>query len=288
MNHSPIIEKEKRSKQITKSSGSNFSLSFFFLPPKKRKAITCVYAFCRLADNVIDEATSQTQAKEKLGFWYKEVEHCYSNRPSHPVSQQIQKTIREFNIPKDYFLELLRGVEMDLYQHRYKTFDDLYEYCYRVASVVGLICIEIFGYKNPMVREHAIHQGLAFQMTNILRDVKVDAGLGRIYLPQEDMEKFQYKEQDLLEEKYNPEFQALMRFEAQRAKDFYRKAKEFIPREDRPSLIASEIMGAIYYHLLEKIEKNKYNVFDHSIRLSSFKKITIALGTWLRLKLGPE
>jgi phytoene synthase len=153
---------------------------------------------------------------------------------------------------------------------------------------VGLICIEIFGYQNPIVREHAIHQGLAFQLTNILRDVKVDSGLGRIYLPQEDMEKFKYNEKSLLEEKFNPEFQALMRFEGQRAKGFYQKAKESIPLEDRPSLIASEIMGAIYYRLLLKIEENEYNVFHHTFRLSSFQKVTIALGTWFRLKLGLE
>ena len=249
--------------------------------------MTCVYAFCRLVDNVIDEAVSQTEAKEKLAFWYQEVKLCYSGNPSHPVVRQLQEISRNFKIPQDYFLELLRGVEMDLSQQRYQTFEDLYQYCYRVASIVGLICIEIFGYHNPLVKEHAINQGLAFQLTNILRDIRVDGEMGRIYIPQEDLEKFHYTEEDLLNNTYNVAFQTLMHFETERALGYYQKAKDLIPKEDRSSLLASEIMGATYYRLLRKIEKNKYNVFGPTIRLSSKQKIFYSLGTWLRIKLLP-
>ena len=249
--------------------------------------MTGIYAFCRLADNVIDEAPSQTEAKEKLAFWYQEIDLCYSGNPSHPVVRQLQGISRDFKIPKDYFLELLRGVEMDLYQQRYRTFEDLYQYCYRVASIVGLICIEIFGYQNPLVKEHAVNQGLAFQLTNILRDIRVDGEMGRIYIPQEDLERFHYPEEDLLNNTYNGAFQPLMHFETERALSYYRKAKDLIPKEDRPSLIASEIMGATYYRLLRKIEKNNYNVFGPVIRLSSRQKMFYALLTWARIKLLP-
>jgi phytoene synthase len=210
---------------------------------------------------------------------------CYSGQPSHPITRRLQEIIREFKIPQEYFQELLRGVEMDLTHKRYATFEELYQYCYRVASVVGLICIEIFGYQDPRVKEHAIHQGLAFQLTNILRDVRVDSELGRIYLPQEDLKRFHYTEEDLFAHTYNPAFQALMHFEAERAKEYYRKAKALIPNQDRLALIASEIMGAIYYRLLMTIEKRGYNVFAEAIRLSSFHKMVIALWTWCRIKL---
>lgn len=249
--------------------------------------MTCIYAFCRLSDNVIDEAASQNEAKEKLAFWYQEVNLCYSGNPSHPVVRQLQGISRDFKIPKDYFLELLRGVEMDLFQQRYRTFDDLYQYCYRVASIVGLICIEIFGYQNSIVKEHAINQGLAFQLTNILRDIRIDGKMGRIYVPQENLEKFNYTEEDLLNNTYNVAFQNLMHFEVARAKNYYRKAKDLIPKEDRSSLLASEIMGATYYQLLRKIEKNNYNVFRSPIRLSSHQKAFYALSTWARIKLFP-
>ncbi len=277
---------ESSAKFITQSSGSSFTYSFFFLPKKKRIALTVVYAFCRLADNISDDTTSSTEAREKLDFWYKEIDLCYSGHPRHPVTRQLQEVIREFKIPKDYFFELLRGVEMDFSQYRYKTFGDLYQYCYRVASIVGLICVEIFGYQNPKVKEHAIQQGLAFQLTNILRDVKEDYRLGRIYIPQEDLEKFQYTEKDLEERIVNSNFKALMQFEADRAKDYYRKAQDLIPPQDRPALIASEIMGTIYFRLLKKIEEADYNVFEKKIRLSSFQKLVMALGTWLRLKFS--
>jgi phytoene synthase len=178
-------------------------------------------------------------------------------------------------------MDLIAGMEMDLQPRRYKTFDDLYLYCYRVASVVGLMSIEIFGYGNPATRQYAVDMGLALQITNILRDLKPDAALGRIYLPQEDLERFGYTEQDLLANRYTPAFVQLMRFQAQRARGYYEAAARSLPPEDRRALSAARAMGATYRRLLEKIEKADYRVFDGRISLSKTRKVWIAAKTWL-------
>ncbi|HXC62125.1 MAG TPA: presqualene diphosphate synthase HpnD [Nitrospiria bacterium] len=275
-----------RSKQfgasITKKSGSNFYYSFLFLPKVQRRAIYTVYAFCRLVDDAVDSRPSHSEAAAELSTWRKELDQCYHGQPNHPLSRELQPIIRQFEIPQDYFQELLNGIEMDLIKKRYATFSELSEYCYRVASVIGLICIRIFGCDTQTVREHAIHQGMAFQLTNVLRDLGTDADRGRIYLPLDELARFGYSEAELLRSTYNPAFVELMRFQTQRAKRYYEKAKSLIPREARRALVASEIMGAIYENLLDVIEERRYRVFDERISLSTIRKASLALQAYLK------
>jgi len=267
---------------ITKKSGSNFYYSFLFLPKIQRRAIYTVYAFCRLVDDAVDSRPSHSEATEELSNWRKELDQCYHGQPSHPLSRELLPIIRQFEIPQDYFQELLNGVEMDLIKNRYATFSELSEYCYRVASVIGLICIRIFGCDTQTVREHAIHQGMAFQLTNILRDLATDASRGRIYLPSDDLARFGYSEAELLSSTYNPAFVELMRFQAQRAKRYYEKAKALIPSEAQRALVASEIMGAIYENLLDVIEERQYRVFDQRISLSPTRKAYLAVQVYFK------
>ena len=273
-------------RQVTKASRSNFYYSFLFLPKRQREAIYSVYAFCRSIDDVVDRNTSIPKAMEELKHWREQIISCFEGHTDHPILRPLAVTIREFHLPREYFEELINGVEMDLHQMRYDTFEGLRTYCYRVASVVGLICIEIFGCTQKDIREHAIHQGIAFQLTNILRDIKSDAERGRIYLPQEDLKRFGYSEQELLASTYNPAFVELMRFEAQRARDYYQKAKELLDGKDRPLMVASEIMGGIYYRILREIERSGYNVFERKISLPTHTKLTIALRIWLSNRLS--
>jgi phytoene synthase len=262
---------------ITKKSGSNFYYSFLFLPKDQRRAIYTVYAFCRLVDDAVDSRSSRSGAAEELSKWRKEVDLCYHGRPDHPLSLELQPVIRQYEIPEDYLQELLNGVEMDLIKTRYATFSELTEYCYRVASVVGLICIRVFGCDTQIAREHAIHQGMAFQLTNILRDLGTDAARGRIYLPLDELDRFKYSEADMLKSSYNQSFTDLMQFQTQRARKYYEKAKSLIPQEARRALVASEIMGTVYENLLNEIEKSQYRVFDNRISLSSVRKAYLAM-----------
>lgn len=268
-------------RRITKRSKSNFYYSFLFLPRSQREAIYAVYAFCRCIDDVVDHSPSAVQAAEDLKQWRDLVRKCRDAPLDHPVLTPLGNAIREFNIPIGYFEELINGVEMDLYKPRYETFETLRPYCYRVASIVGLICIEIFGHREPATREHAVHQGIAFQLTNIIRDVKTDAQRDRIYIPLEDLNRFGYSEHDLLSRVYNPAFVELMRFQCERAKAYYRAARSFLTPRDRPNLVASEIMGRIYFRILEEIERSNYNVFNGKISLSSGSKLALALRGWL-------
>ena len=280
-------------RQVTKASRSNFYYSFLFLPKKQREAIYSVYAFCRLIDDVVDRNTSTASAAEELKQWREQIARCYegptdppAGRAGHPILTPLSKTIQEFHLPREYFNELIKGVEMDLHYSRYTTFEELRPYCYRVASVVGLICIEIFGYTEKSIREHAIHQGIAFQLTNILRDIQSDAARGRIYLPQEELKRFGYSEQELLASTYNQAFLDLMRFECQRAKDYYHKARELLSSQDRTSMVASEIMGGIYYRILQEIERAGYNVFKREISLPRYTRLGLAFKIWLSNRLS--
>ncbi len=273
---------------VTKKSGSNFYYSFLFLPKVQRRAIYTVYAFCRLVDDAVDSRPSHSEATEELSTWRKELDQCYHGQPSHPLSRELQPIIRQFEIPQDYFQELLNGVEMDQIKNRYATFSELSEYCYRVASVIGLICIRIFKCDTQTVREHAIHQGMAFQLTNILRDLATDASRGRIYLPLDELVRFRYSEAELLSSTYNPAFVELMRFQAQRAKRYYEKAKALIPQEARRALVASEIMGAIYENLLDVIEERQYRVLNQKISLSPIRKAYLAMQAYLKNRRSAE
>jgi phytoene synthase len=202
-----------------------------------------------------------------------------------PLLNQLSGTARKFNIPVDHFYDLIRGMEMDLGKTRYETFEELCEYCYLVASTVGLMCRQIFGYKNESTREYAINLGIALQLTNILRDVKDDAKRGRIYLPQEDLHRFGYTEEDLLAGRYTPAFVDLMRFECERARQYFDAARNALKDEDKYYFFAARIMWSIYAHLLRRIERSNYNVFGHRIALPRFLKLLIAFRYWLSHQL---
>ncbi|MBI5197577.1 MAG: presqualene diphosphate synthase HpnD [Nitrospirae bacterium] len=266
-------------KSLTRKSGTNFYYAFALLPAEKRKALYALYNLCRRLDDAVDLEDSPARKVEALQTWEHKLEEAYRGRPSDPLLTDLLPYIERYRIPKQYFLDLIAGIEMDLYPVRFKTFDDLSLYCYRVASVVGLMSIEIFGYKNTRTRSYATCLGMALQLTNILRDLKSDIERGRLYLPLEDLERFGYSEDDLRASRYNDPFVKLMQFECQRAKDYYRKATEALPAEDASTMIAARAMGGIYRGLLTRIETVRYDVFQHPISLSKSKKLWIVLKT---------
>jgi 15-cis-phytoene synthase len=272
--------------QLTRKSRSNFYYAFLFLAKEKRQAMYAVYAFCRSVDDIADGSASVREKEMLLDNWRRELDRCYEGKPQHPITVKLAQSIEKFPIPKEYFQELLAGVEMDLFHHRYPTFRELYEYCYRVAGVVGLMCIEIFGYRNPKAKDYAVNLGVALQLTNIMRDLKVDADRGRIYLPQEELERFGYRDEELLRAAYTPAFIELMGFAGARARQYFQHARQLLAEEDRRSLLAAEIMGAIYYRLLETIEIAHYRVFDRTITLPTSYKLWIALSIWARTTCG--
>ncbi len=273
---------------LARRSGSNFYYSFFFLPQERRDAMHAVYAFCREVDSVVDDPAPGSDPRAHLARWRADVAALYRadgaarvNSPN-PVIVCLADHIRRLGIPQDYFNEIISGVEMDLTINRYATFRDLYQYCYRVASVVGLICLKIFGARAPEAQTYAVNLGVAFQLTNILRDLKPDGERGRIYLPTEDLARFGYGEQDLLAGAYTPAFTKLMEFECRRAREYYRAADAALPETDRRALLPAEIMRAIYHTILERIETARYSVFDRRITLSPPRRVAVALGAWLK------
>jgi len=276
---------------VTKASRSNFTYAFLVLPRAQRDALYAIYAFCRISDDVVDESgptgSQGDSPGERLGAWRAEVDALFRGAPTHPVTRRLQEVLTTFPIPRRCFDELLNGVEMDLRQTRYATFAELEQYCYRVAGVVGLMCIEVFGYSVPATRLYAERLGTAFQLTNILRDLARDASVGRIYLPLEDLARFGYSEADLLAQRRTPAFEALMRFETARTHDFYRAARAILPAADRRLMLPAEIMRAIYYRLLQKIEARAYDVFSSRIRVSAAQRLLVACGYWARFRLAP-
>ena len=269
---------------LVRQSRSSFYYSFLFLPRPKREAIYAVYALSRSVDDIADNPGDVTEKAERLKAWREEIDRCYAGQPTQPITIQLRDCLNRYPIPKSYFEELLAGVEMDLTLTRYATFADLHTYCYRVASVIGLICIEIFGYSHETAKEYAVNLGLALQLTNILRDVKPDGQRGRIYLPQEDLQRFGYREEDLLRCRYTPEFFPLMRFEADRAREHFQRAAESLAPEDRKNMVAAQIMGRIYRETLEAIARKDYRVFDGRITLSAPRKLQLALMTWMKIR----
>jgi phytoene synthase len=268
--------------QLTRKSRSNFYYAFLFLSREKRQALYAVYAFCRSVDDVADGESLERDKPMLLDEWRRELDRCYEGTARHPITVRLAHSLQRFPIPKEHFEELIAGVEMDLTHARYPTFRELYEYCYRVAGVVGLMCIEIFGYRNPKAKDYAVALGVALQLTNIIRDLKGDADRGRIYLPQDELARFGYREEELLRGAYTPAFSALMRFAGGRARQYFDNARQLLAEEDRRPLLAAEIMGAIYYRLLEKIEASQYRVFDRTITLPTSQKLWIALSIWMR------
>ena len=276
---------QQSAKQLTQKSRSNFYFSFLFLPKVKREAIYSVYAFCRHSDDIAAQSLSPEERAELLKAWRQRLDACYEGSAETPVMQSLFETVERYRIPKEYLDDLINGVEMDLTRTRYETFDDLYPYCYRVASVVGLICIEIFGYENPDSRKFAEYLGVALQLTNILRDISTDAEQDRIYVPLEDLRRFHLSEDDLLQGRCSDAFVEMMAFQVERAESYYQKAVEMLPRQDRSNMIAAEIMGAIYHRLLDRIRAANYDVFAQTIAIPDWKKFLIAFELWLRSKV---
>lgn len=274
-----------RCAEITRHSSSNFYYAFMLLPAERRRALHAVYAFCRFIDDIADDE-STGDAASLLSRWREELDRVYRGAPTRAISRALADSIRHFNIPREHFEEIIAGVEMDLTRKRYANFEDLRLYCYRVASAVGLICIEIFGYTNPAARIYAEKLGIAFQLTNILRDVKEDAGRNRIYLPLEDLARFDVTEDEILHSVYSPNFVRLMTFEAARAHDFYREAEEALPAEDRSSLLTAEAMRLIYGALLERIVRSNYRVLDRRHSLPAPLKLYLVGRAWASGRLA--
>ncbi len=273
-------------KEISKKSKSSFYYAFNLLPEEKREAMNTVYAFCRKTDDIVDENLDSTDIKyEKLRKWRIELEKSFSGHSEYILLNKLGTTISKFNIPLDPFFELIKGMEMDLQKDRYKSFDDLQLYCYRVASTVGLICIEIFGYKHSSTKQFAIDLGIALQLTNILRDISKDAKNGRIYLPQEDLIKFNYPESDLFSFNYNNNFRELMIYESSRAKRYFNLATSHLNLEDKKTMFAARAMQHIYYKILEKIIDKDYDVYNNEIKVNKIEKVGIALGVWAKYNL---
>lgn len=274
------------SKEIAKESKSSFYYAFSLLEKPKRDAMNTVYAFCRKTDDIVDLGNESDDVKyERLRKWRIELEKALKGNSEIQLLNKLIVYIKQFNIPLDPFFELIAGVEMDLQRKRYLTFDDLSNYCYLVASTVGLMCIEIFGYKHQSAKDYAVNLGKAMQLTNILRDVKKDYENGRIYLPQNDLKLFNYSEEDLKNKIYNQHFVNLMKYEADRAKYFYQKANDSLNYEDKRSMFAARAMQHIYFRLLKKLEHENFDIFNKNIKVSKFEKTSIALGVWAKYSL---
>jgi 15-cis-phytoene synthase len=268
---------------------TSFYYSFLVLPVEKRRAIVAVWDFCRAVDDAVDEAPAGT-SEAQVARWRGELARCFDGGvPETPQGRALQPLISTFNLPRPAFEALIEGVEMDLHTSRYRTFDDLYQYCIRVASAVGLLCVEIFGCRDPGSRQYAIDLGVALQLTNILRDVPGDLERGRVYIPLEDFERFGCREGDLGAETIHaghgvrsPAVKQLLAFQAQRARDYYRRADAALPRADARRLVAARIMGAIYRGILGRIEAADYDVFSRVIRVPRPQRALIAAATWAR------
>jgi len=271
--------------QALRGNHSSFHYSFSFLPRPQREALKTVYAFCRTTDDIVDNDQDVVTNVDRLRNWRIELEHALDGESEYPLLNQLSAIANRFNIPVVHFYELLKGVEMDLVKNRYETFDELKEYCYHVASSVGLMCLGIFGSKNQRTKEYAINLGIALQLTNILRDVGTDARYGRIYLPKEDLVKFGCGESDILNRRYTTEFRALMEHEAARAEEYFLKAKNSLPAADRKAMFAAKIMERIYFHTLLRISQADYDVFSKPVYLPKTIQFLIAVKYWLKQRV---
>ena len=263
---------------------TNFYYSFLFLPREKRLAIEAVYSFARRGDDIVDSGLPPEEAARQIAVYRQALDACYAERGAildDPELAALAESIRKFKIPRQPFEDLILGLEMDLAGTRYATFDDLSVYCYRVASTIGLIAIEIFGYTDLRVRDYAVSLGRALQLVNILRDIQSDARRGRVYLPSADLDQFGVRPGDVLSGLYQDAFIQLMAFESERARGFFAEARNCLPPEDRRALISAEIMAAIYWRLLGRIEKRRYNVFGKRVSLPAVEKLWIALSVYL-------
>jgi phytoene synthase len=278
-----------QSATITRKSASNLALAFVLLPKAKRDAMSVLYAFCREVDDAADnEAEPAAKRRATLAAWREEIRRaCQGTTPDFPVARELLPVISRYRLPFACFDELIRVVEMDLDIKRYESYQALEQYCYRVASVVGLLSVEIFGYQDPACRDYAVHLGKALQLTNILRDVRADAERGRIYLPQSELDRCNVSPDEILRLEYSGRFEQLAAGVAREAKKYYRLARQTLPAADRRSMVAAELMGSVYWRLLKELERRRFNVFGPTpTRLSKGRKFLLVLRTWCRLISG--
>jgi len=260
-------------------SGSNFYYSFLSLPDDKRDAITALYAYCREVDDIVD-SRGEIQIKQvKLDWWRQEIANLFGGKPQHPITRALVKPVHQNNLAQEHFLEIIDGMEMDLQETRYRDFKSLSLYCHRVAGVVGILSAEIFGYQDRQTLKYAHSLGIAFQLTNIIRDVYEDIRHDRVYLPQDELTQFNVKESDLLQRKHTDGFDRLMRFQIARARDYYHTAMRLLPETDRPAQRTGIIMAEIYQRLLNEIDREGRKVLEHRIALTPLRKLWIAWQT---------
>ena len=281
------------------SRDTSFYYSFLVLPSEKRRALVAVWDFCRAVDDAVDEVVPDSErvaelpdavrakAAASVALWRSELAAVYEGQPSTTQGMALQPFVHRFNLPRLQFEALIDGVEMDLSFHRYPDFDTLLQYCHRVASSVGLICVEIFGYRDRMARDYAVSLGVALQLTNIIRDVAVDLRKGRVYLPVDDLHWFQVTEADLRAGVVTPRIRQLLRYQCRRARNYYREAADRLPQGDARSLVAAQIMGDIYFAILRRIEQARYDVFTKTIRVPRWRRALMALKLWIVSVLGP-
>ena len=256
---------------ITRQSKSNLALAFISLGRERKRDMTVFYAFCRVIDDIADSSQlSVAEKQNRLAAWREMVRAPVLNEPA--LAADVRRLMKKYSLSPEMLEEIIAGVEMDLSTFRYATFEDLRVYCYRVASAVGLVSIEIFGYRDRRCKEYAVELGLALQMTNIIRDVGKDLQAGRVYLPQEDLARYNYSETELLNRQYTERFLRLMQFEARRAREFFSRAAAALPPADRRSMVPAEIMASIYRGLLRRMERDKFRVFEKEYRLGGLEK----------------
>ena len=268
--------------QKAAESGSSFYYSFLFLPAERRRAITALYAFCREVDDVVDESTDDMVARSKLTWWRKEIQAMLANAPTHPVTRALLPHLTTYQLEGAHLMAVIDGMEMDLNQTRYLDFPALQKYCWHVAGVVGILSASIFGISNPQTKVFAEKLGLAFQMTNIIRDVGEDARKGRIYLPVNELQQFKVTAADILNARHSPEFEALMQFQYERAQKLYDEALAILPPEDRRAQRTGLIMAVIYRTLLSEIQRDGFHVLNQRISLTPIRKLWLAWKTYIR------
>ena len=278
----PAVTPDEYCQQRAAQSGSSFYYSFLFLPPMRRRAITALYAFCREVDDAVDECTDAAVAHAKLAWWRTEVAAIYGGDAQHPVAQALAPVVAAFRLPQERLQEIIDGMEMDLTRHRYPDFATLSLYCYRAASVVGLLSAEIFGYSDPETLKYAENLGLAFQLTNIIRDVGEDARRDRIYLPLDELARFNVTAADILHARPSDGFRQLMEFQIERALGYYREALRQLPAVDRKAQRPGLVMAAIYQTLLGEIRADGCKVLKQRTSLTPLRKLWIAWRTWVR------
>ncbi len=263
-------------------SGSSFTSSFRFLPRDKREAMTVLYAYCREVDDVVDECSDANVARTTLNWWRNEVAAIYGGTPTHPVCQALVPVVQRYKLPQEHLLEIIDGMEMDLEQPRYADFKSLQLYCYRVASVVGLLSAEIFGYTDRQTLKYAHDLGIAFQLTNIIRDVGEDARRNRIYLPMDEMQQFGVTAADILNARETEAFHKLMAFQIERARRYYRQALEHLPSADRKAQRTGLVMAEVYQAVLNEVERSGCHVLKERVSLTPTYKLWLAAKAWLK------